>query len=349
MNWKIIRNTPKRNTMSFNAPSGLRNPHLQTILSSVGPRRILIRRRFKPYAERSREVILNCDDGVRLCGHYNIAALPSDRARQSVPEVKSDKLVILIHGWEGSHDSSYMLSMATRLLEAGVDVFRLNLRDHGDTHHLNHEIFNSTMVDEVISAIADLQARFEYPEYVLGGFSLGGNFCCRVAAMAHDIPAVALSRVVAFCPVLHAEQSNTVLNAPRNKVYGQYFVRKWKRSLHKKLQHFPDIGYHDELKQMKTLDDMNQQLVPKYTPYESASQYFNAYAITGDKMASTVCPVYLHFSRDDMMIPHKDIDKLATNKDLHITITENGGHCGFLMNWRLDSWQDQRMLELIGV
>ena len=316
-------------------PFGLRNPHVQTILSSVGPRRVKILWRFRQYRQAQQEMILQADDGARLLGFYN-------RAGQQ----QSSQLVILLHGWEGSHDSSYMLSMATALLQKGVDVFRLNLRDHGDSHHLNPELFNSTMVGEVMSAIEGLQNRLEYQETVLGGFSLGANFCCRIAALAHNRP-IRISKVVAFCPVLHARVSNDVLNTPENRIYGQYFARKWKKSLRKKLRYFPDIGYANELDELKTLDQMNRTLVPKYTPYKDMYEYFDAYAITGGTMLSTVCPCYLHFSKDDMIIPYQNIKQLALNDQLHTTVTEYGGHCGFLMNWRFDSWQDQRMLELL--
>ena len=321
--------------MSFYPPRGLRNPHVQTIFSSIGPRRLKLRTGFKQYEAMQQPVLLNCNEGVRLGGFLNQAG-----------ERKSSTLAILIHGWEGSAQSSYMVSMTTRLLDAGIDVFRLNMRDHGDTHHLNREIFNSTLVQEVMEAIEDLQQRFTYSSYVLGGFSLGGNFSCRVAAMAHD-HRIRLDKVVAFCPVLHANNSNTVLNDRKNWIYGLYFVRKWKKSLRKKLEHYPEYEYGDILDEMKSLDDMNHRLIPVYTQFPDVYEYFDAYAITGDVMTDTICRCYLHFARDDMIIPHEDIEHLADNDRLHITVTDHGGHCGFLMNWQLDSWQDQRMLELI--
>jgi len=98
---------------------------------------------------------------------------------------------------------------------------------------------------------------------------------------------------------------------------------------------------------MKTLDQMNHQLVPAYTQFKNLDEYFDAYAITGDCLANTICPCYLHFSKDDMIIPVEGVSDLADNDDLHITVTEHGGHCGFLQNWQLDSWQDQRTAELI--
>ena len=50
-------------------------------------------------------------------------------------------------------NSAYMVTTAYKLLKEGYDVLRLNLRDHGDTQHLNKEIFNSTMMPEVADSI----------------------------------------------------------------------------------------------------------------------------------------------------------------------------------------------------
>ena len=98
---------------------------------------------------------------------------------------------------------------------------------------------------------------------------------------------------------------------------------------------------------MNNLDVMNQALIPQYTEYDDVEKYFSAYAITGDTLASTVCPCYLHFAKDDMIIPWQDVALLADNPDLNIHVTEHGGHCGYISNWRFDSWQDQRVVELI--
>ena len=321
--------------MSFVPPFGLGNRHIQTIFSSVGPRRARVRRAFKPHQIQEQDVILKCHDDIRLSGILNLAG-----------NSPASKLVIMIHGWEGSAGSSYMLSMTTRLLEQGIDVFRLNLRDHGQSHHLNRGIFNSTLLPEVLSGLEDLQARYSYQSYSLVGFSLGGNFALRVAAAAHD-RAIELSKVIVFCPALHAARSNVLLNSPANYVYGQYFVRKWKSSLLKKLEYFPDYEYRSKLDDMNTLDQMNAALIPEYTEFDNIESYFDAYAVVGDVLKNTICPCYLHFSKDDMMIPYEDIKQLAYNPKLDITLTEKGGHCGFLMNWKLDTWQDYRVMELI--
>lgn len=319
----------------FQPSFGLRNAHSQTILSSVGLRKSIIARRFQPYAESQRQMLLSGGEGVRLAGYLNC-----------VTGKRASSMAILIHGWEGSHDSTYIQSMALTLLDQGIDVFRLNLRDHGDTHHLNEAIFNSTLIDEVMYAIEDLQAREPRADYHLIGFSLGGNFSLRVAALANKCD-IELNSITAFCPVIHAGQSNVVLNQISNFIYSKYFVRKWKRSLRKKLQHWPHYDYANKLNAMKTLEEMNQQLIPEYTSYSDLESYFDAYAINGDRLASTIAPCYLFFAKDDMIIPVEGIEHLADNPDLHVIVTERGGHCGYIKNWKWECWQDEQALAIV--
>ena len=102
---------------------------------------------------------------------------------------------MILHGWEGSAESCYVISLGAELLASGFDVLRLNLRDHGDSHHLNREIFHSCRLAEVVGATRAVAQRFPQARIFLAGFSLGGNFVLRVSADA-GAPG-ALERVIA--------------------------------------------------------------------------------------------------------------------------------------------------------
>ena len=120
--------------------------------------------------EHSSDVMLSVDKDVTLKGAYS-----------KNPAKKSKGLFILLHGWEGSEKSTYILRTGKFLFTQGYDVFRLNLRDHGDTHDLNEEPFNGSLLGETYEAVyqgAKLSGKL--PVY-LCGFSLGGNFCLRIA------------------------------------------------------------------------------------------------------------------------------------------------------------------------
>jgi len=310
----------------------LRNAHVQTLISSTPLRSWPLQRRTRALQDSAEDVVLTCSDGIRLHGLYNAHASPTRG------------LAILLHGWEGDADSSYQLSNAHSLHNAGFDVFRLHLRDHGPSHALNPELYNSTRLQEVMDAVAEVLKRYPHDKNFLAGHSLGGNFSLRLAARAHE-QGIKLDKVVAVCPVLDPWHTMQALESG-SQIYHKYFVHRWKRSLKIKLEHFPELGYGDSLLEMETLADMNAYFVPHYTGFDDPQSYYNAYALTGDTLANLSIPSHLILSQDDPMIPCEDLERIARTEALTIETPRHGGHCGFLMNWRLDGWIDQRLLEL---
>ena len=126
---------------TFNPTWPLKNGMLQTLLSSSSLR---VR---GPNSMRSdaRQMVIDAGNGVRLLGYMS---LPEDRTVAG--------LVILLHGWEGSADSTYILNTGKFLYQHGFGVFRLNFRDHGNSHHLNEGIFYAVLFDEVFTAVRDV-------------------------------------------------------------------------------------------------------------------------------------------------------------------------------------------------
>ncbi|MGI9246912.1 MAG: alpha/beta fold hydrolase, partial [Steroidobacteraceae bacterium] len=183
-------------SVDFLPPRRLRGPHLQSIYPSLPFRRRSVERRCAQLLEASRDVLVDCGDGVRLLAHV--------AAHEAAPG--SRPLAVLIHGWEGSSSSLYLLSLAQTLFSVGYDVARLNLRDHGDSHHLNEEIFHSCRIGEVVGAIRSLHLMHPGQRLCLAGFSLGGNFSLRVGTRAANA-GIDISRIVAICPVLDPEHT----------------------------------------------------------------------------------------------------------------------------------------------
>ncbi len=318
-------------TGNFRPPRVLCNPHLQSFLASSGWRRRLVRRRARALEAAAVEEVLACGAGIRLHGVF--ARHPAARRG----------LAVLIHGWHGNADSAYLLSAAARLFGAGFSVYRLHLRDHGPSAHLNRELFNSTRLTEVIEALARIVERHPHPRVFLGGFSLGGNFALRVALQA-PARGIRIDRVVAVCPVL--DPANTMQALLDYPLYHGYFLRKWQAAMREKLRHFPAHGYGQDLRQLRSLTAMNEFFIPRFTGFADTRSYLDAYALTGERLAGLTVPAQLITSRDDPVIPVADVDRLARPPALSIEITDRGGHCGFLRDVSGHSWIDSRMDEL---
>jgi predicted alpha/beta-fold hydrolase len=321
----------------FRPPHLLRSRHLQTIFATSGPRRWLRRKTWRTMQKQAQEVILDAGEGVRLSGLWSGHGQASDGPRD---------LVTVIHGWEGSARSLYVLSAAGTLFQQGFDVFRLHLRDHGGTHSLNFEPFTSTRLREAVMALASIDRQFLHRRHFLVGFSLGGNFALR---MALHTPAagIELAKVIAICPAILPHLTMDDLESGFF-LYHRYFLYKWKRTLRRKLALFPNLGYGEALRSCKSLREMNDYFVPRFTEYAKPLDYFMGYAIAGDELARLTVPSHIIAAADDPVIDVEHLDHLARPSCLSVEVTRHGGHCGFVKNFRMESWLDERLVELLG-
>ncbi len=313
------------------APRGaLANAHLQSILTSSPWRKRRVQRRSADYRARSEREVISTPGAVHLLGYRAHAAVPNGA------------LVVLLHGWEGSAESNYLLDTALALDAAGFDTFRLNFRDHGDSHHLNEGLFHSCRLQEVLEAVGQIAAGHAHGPVFLAGFSLGGNFALRIARQAPSI-GLSLKRVVAVSPVIKPRHVLDAL-AGGLPIYEAYFVRKWRRSLQRKQRLYPERYNLESWFRHRRLDDQTRQLVADYTDFPDMDSYLEGYSIAGDYLAGLETSSLIVTAADDPIIPIGDFETLARPAALDLEIWPFGGHCGFLANWRLDSWIEQRIV-----
>ena len=298
------------------------------MLASTSARRGPIARRAAPLVAAQREILLDCGDGVRL------------QCFRSSPRQGHGMPVVLLHGWEGSAESLYVLSLGQQLFEQGFDVLRLNLRDHGATHHLNRELFHSCLLPEVVGAIRALQATLDRPLRLVG-FSLGGNFMLRVGAEA-DAAGLDLARIIAVSPVL--DPSDTLRALESGFIgYPLYFVRKWWRSLLKKQAAWPAHYDFAELRSVRDLRRLTAELIRRFTHFRSLEEYLDGYAITGCRLTGLTVPATIITSLDDPIIPAGGLERLARPPSLRVVATRFGGHCGFLDRLTGPTWVERRV------
>jgi predicted alpha/beta-fold hydrolase len=320
-------------TAGFAAPRWLANRHLQSVWPSLPLRRGRVTRRCGSLVSASREVLLDCGAGVRLSALHAIQA--SDRPPAA-------RLAVLLHGWEGSADSLYVLSLAQYLYERGYDVLRLNLRDHGDSHHLNEGIFHSCRIAEVVGAVRCIQDRNPHRAVSLVGYSLGGNFCLRVGARASE-GGLDLDRIVAVCPVLNPVHTLARLEDGW-ALYRRYFIWKWQRSLASKERAWPGVYDLSAVRRMTNLTRMTDHLARVYGEFPSLDAYLRGYAVVGSALASLTVPTRIIAADDDPIIPSADLAWLAATPALEIQRTRDGGHCGFFDGAAGGGWLERDVL-----
>lgn len=312
----------------FHPALGLGSAHIQTILSSSVWRGFHVKRSLDATRAIHTLKVVDAGDGARLQGVLSTPLNPSQSA-----------LVVLLHGWEGSVHSNYMRATTAALLAAGYRVFRLNFRDHGDSHHLNPDIFHSARIREVIEAIATVLRDIDHTDLFVGGYSLGGNFALRVGIQgAAKLPT--LRRTLAVCPPLNPHHTmRRMETGPR--IYINYFETKWRRSLRKKRTLFPERhAFADEVLSLP-MRALTQWMVEAHTDFASIEDYFDAYLVPKAALAEAPVRAHILMAADDPVIPVADFDGLDSLPNVDFELHTHGGHCGFLRNWRMQGYAEE--------
>src|SRR5690606_24190319 len=138
----------------------LGNPHLQTILAARLPW-------AREPGSTTREVTL--EDGDRLA--LEVTTPPGWRA--------GARTAVLVHGLGGSHQSAYMVRLASTLAARGGRAVRLNMRGCGSGAGLARKPYFGGCAADVAAALRLLRAEGPLD---LVGFSLGGNVVLKLAA-----------------------------------------------------------------------------------------------------------------------------------------------------------------------
>lgn len=332
-----LTNTP------FSPGRGMTNAHIQSILTSSPLRKAIVGRRSSSLRSLAQEEIIQTPEGVRLQG-FRSPHLGTDADAQAAPR----GLVIMLHGWEGSSDSNYLLSSASLLQRHGFEIFRLNFRDHGDSHHLNEDLFHSCRIQEVADAVQWLFMQWQHGPFghlpvFLAGFSLGGNFALRVALKAPELN-IDLRRVIAVCPPIRPTNVLTALEQGP-VIYQRYFCDKWRRSLRRKQDLFPHRYSLGEWFKIKNLRDQTRYLIEHYTEFPDLQEYLNSYSVGDDALAPLSVPTTIVTAADDPVVPVTDFYSLPRSEFLEVRIETAGGHCGFLSDWSLRSWIDDYLVQ----
>ncbi len=283
------------------------------MLSSVARKALLPRREAAFLADTQVETITVSE--VNLEVHLNLQSHPSP-------------LVIIVPGWLGNSRSSYVLSNAKSLFQDGYSIARINLRDHGDTAHLNSGLFNSALIDEVVALTHHLSEAYGQMGTGLVGYSLGGNFALRLARAIEGLP------VLAICPAI--EPGNTMHTIDANVIYQRYFVSKWRTSWAAKQGAFPELYDFSQAMKLNTVSALTDYFVTYHSDFTTTKEYFDAYDLSGAALEG----VHAHIlaAKDDPIIPYQQYSNLPGS--LTVTLTDKGGHGAYLQTWDFKSWVD---------
>ncbi|XKE47420.1 hydrolase [Halomonas organivorans] len=318
---------PGRHPASFQAPPGLANRHVQTLL----PRLLGC-----PSLELVREELpLPDGDFVELAW-----VAPA-------PMAASAPVFVLFHGLEGSVDSPY----ARHLLEAahrrGCRALLMHFRGCGRRPNRRPRAYHSGDTADAHWLLTRLARRYPRAPRVACGVSLGANMLLKLIAEDAD-EASGLVGAIAIAPPVDLAGSADTLNRGFARLYQRHLLASLKAKVAPRLAagELPLALSPAALAGLGTLRDYDDAVTAPLHGFADAADYYRR-ASAGPRLAELDLPTLILHAEDDPFMPPGMYDGLSLGPGVRLETAPHGGHVGFVegRRGRLNHWLSRRVVQ----
>ena len=308
----------------------LRNAHAMTLAGALWPRPT-------PRLPRGQVRLFEVEAGTQLLAKCHWQERP-----------RECPTLVMVHGLEGSSESSYMRGLAEMAFGAGFNAVRLNQRNCGGSERLTPMLYNSGLSGDYRAVLFELIERDQLPELFFAGYSMGGNLVMKMAGeLGAEAPAE-LRGVCGVCPTINLAACVNALEAPGNRLYEWNFVLGLKGRLWRKRKIFPgrfSFAGLDSVKTVRAFDDV--VTAPSFGFRDAAEYYERSSAI---RVAERIAvPTLILTAKDDPFVPFAPFRAAAVtgNARIEVMAPEFGGHCSFISAERgvERRWAEPRVVE----
>lgn len=311
---------PFNQRSTYRPPLFLRNGHLNTVVASA------FRKINSVKYQRER---IDTPDGDFLDLDWS--------------RIGGERLVVVLHGLEGSADRPYTLGMVRYFNQQGWDGLGMNFRGcSGEPNRLlrTYHVGETGDLDFVLQHILSLD---RYREVVLVGFSLGGNVTLKyVGEKGVHIPKI-VKRAIALSVPCHVPSANEVFKKWENKLYMHRFMQTLNQKLQLKAAQFPQkIQVNGKLPH--NFDTFDEIFTAPVHGFLNAQDYWTRNSSLPVLNQIAIPTLLINAADDSFLSPECYPVEIAQNhKHFHLEIPNWGGHCGFVTIGKKGTyWSDER-------
>ncbi len=262
-------------------------------------------------------------------------------------KVGSEKLVILLHGLEGSADRPYIRGMAKVFNLEGWDAVGINFRSCSGEPNWLLRSYHMGVSDD-LDVIVKHAIGQGYRQIALIGFSLGGNVLLKFLGEQGRQVASELVGAVAYSVPCHITSANVEIDKWFNRVYLKRFLDGLNAKVKEKSQRFPDkIDFGGPIP--RNFQEFDDRFTAPIHGFKDARDYWES--CSSLYFLDDICvPCLIVNAKDDSFLseqcyPHRRVD---ANKYLQLETPDYGGHVGFVtVDEEGFYWSERRALDFI--
>ncbi|BDD09174.1 alpha/beta hydrolase [Fulvitalea axinellae] len=262
-------------------------------------------------------------------------------------ESPSGKLVIVTHGLEGHSRRPYVTGVLKKFVGKGYDALSWNFRGAGGEINKSLKMYHHGFSEDLERVVDHALSSGRYHLVVFVGFSLGGNMTLNYLAK-EGLERKEIKGGVAVSVPCDLTECVEVMSRPKASFYHNRFLRKLKAKLRDRVGLFPENLKREEIDGLRDFYEFDNYYTAPVFGFKDAFDYY-ASVSTLEKLPKIEVPVLVLNAKNDPFLGANSFpyDIAEANDHVFLETPERGGHCGFLMKGKSETWAEIRAFDFL--
>ncbi len=254
----------------------------------------------------------------------------------------NDRVVVLMHGLEGSSGRPYIRGFTNVLNSQGWDAVAINFRSCSGEMNRQPYSYHSGVSHDLATVLVHIQD--QYPTIAAIGFSLGGNVLLKYLGEAKS--ETPLRAAVAFSVPCDLRGSSIKLMDRTNKLYMWNFLRLLREKVIIKAAMFPGLISAEGFNQISSFQEFDDRYTAPLNGFKDADDYWSTCSSKGF-IPDIQIPTLLVNAKDDPFLSDScyPIEQTRSNPHVTLEIPRFGGHVAFHQKGLY--WSEERTMHFL--
>ena len=315
----------------FRPARWLKHRHLQTIFPSL------------PWAWRKRtplrREVLNLPDGDDTAVDW---LQDTDQLPNSAP------LLVVLHGLEGSAESSYARMIKHAAYERGWRSCVLHSRDCGDYRNRLPRRYHAGETNDIRFFLERLRTEGHEGPIMAAGYSLGGNVLLKY--LGENGVSTPLHAAAAVSVPLDLQISSNAITQGFSRIYQRHLLKRMKNAVRRKFDQYTAAFDWHRAMDAETFAEFDDAVTAPLHGFSGKDEYYDRCS-SKSYLKQIQRPTLIINSLDDpFMTPEMIPDEEQLSDCVTLEVSEHGGHVGFIsggMPWRPEYYLPKRITDFL--
>jgi len=260
---------------------------------------------------------------------------------------KSDKVVLLLHGLEGSIKSHYINGIFYQLEQAGYRPVFMHFRGCSDRVNRLPRAYHSGETGDMALVVEHIKNTTGNYPYAAVAYSLGANALLKwLGETGHNNP---LNKAVAVSVPFKLYDAAKRLEQGVSKLYREHLLTSLRKTYVKKFNQMKS-PLNVDVTQLKSFWDYDDKVTAPLHGFSGAQDYYERSSSRQFLKAITVPTRIIHSQDDPFMFVETVPCETELSPKIDFILTEKGGHVGFVSGsfpFKLNYWCEQKIITFL--